>query len=158
MGHDFNPRSPDGERQSGLLVLGLAVDISIHAPRMGSDQVRLVSRQSLKDFNPRSPDGERPNQLLTNPSSQGISIHAPRMGSDAGLALGGDTWPHISIHAPRMGSDSRGAHRAEDHRNFNPRSPDGERPSGRRLPDRRQPISIHAPRMGSDSSINKTGW
>ena len=128
MGHDFNPRSPDGERQSGLLVLGLAVDISIHAPRMGSnrgwdeildqclcisihaprmgsDQVRLVSRQSLKDFNPRSPDGERPNQLLTNPSSQGISIHAPRMGSDAGLALGGDTWPHISIHAPRMGSD-----------------------------------------------------
>ena len=133
MGHDFNPRSPDGERQSGLLVLGLAVDISIHAPRMGSnrgwdeildqclcisihaprmgsDQVRLVSRQSLKDFNPRSPDGERPNQLLTNPSSQGISIHAPRMGSDAGLALGGDTWPHISIHAPRMGSDRENGH------------------------------------------------
>ena len=101
-------------------------------------------------FNPRSPDGERPNQLLTNPSSQGISIHAPRMGSDAGLALGGDTWPHISIHAPRMGSDhpdvdylivanqfqstlpgwgatSVQAQRHTKVSDFNPRSPDGER-------------------------------
>ena len=43
---NFNPRSPDGERQSGLLVLGLAVDISIHAPRMGSDLDRTTAKAS----------------------------------------------------------------------------------------------------------------
>ena len=56
--------------------------ISIHAPRMGSDNKYTSSE-------------------LTNI----ISIHAPRMGSDAVMnevnKLG-----LISIHAPRMGSDS----------------------------------------------------
>ncbi len=58
-------------------------EISIHAPRMGSD---------LRGFDGLAPRLE-------------ISIHAPRMGSDAVV------YPlvaklFISIHAPRMGSDS----------------------------------------------------
>ena len=147
---DFNPRSPGGERlnngvtpsnkvefQSTLpgwgathLHVGHAVrvDISIHAPRVGSDAghpvpARLDGRISIHA--PRmGSDGHGWNML---PGSS-ISIHAPRMGSDR------DTLQYrllaaISIHAPRMGSDLHGiVQRHFTVHNFNPRSPDGERP------------------------------
>ena len=100
---DFNPRSPCGERlsrpgplltllkfQSTLPVWGATYDIknhsnkcniSIHAPRVGSD---LVFHQFNACFQ--------------------ISIHAPRVGSDypSGLPY---NFIRISIHAPRVGSD-----------------------------------------------------
>ena len=56
-----------------------------------------------------------------------ISIHAPRVGSDFG-ALEHEQRREISIHAPRVGSDHAGAAPPPWHRNFNPRSPCGERP------------------------------
>ena len=78
---DFNPRSPWGERreikviqikplrfQSTLPVGGatsfppwynVAMDISIHAPRGGSDRCGKPDRESKGHFNPRSPWGER---------------------------------------------------------------------------------------------------
>ena len=62
---------------------GVVKDISIHAPRVGSD---------LRGSTGPGADG-------------GISIHAPRVGSDA---TGGWHPPGpwlISIHAPRVGSD-----------------------------------------------------
>ena len=57
----------------------------------------------------------------------GISIHAPRVGSD-------HSWERmatalfISIHAPRVGSDRQSGLDFEENRDFNPRSPCGERP------------------------------
>ena len=123
-----------------------------------------------------------------------ISIHAPRVGSD-GIVHRNAALTVISIHAPRVGSDrilprrrrykifqstlpvwgatpSRTPSGAQ-HKNFNPRSPCGERPLPRahhgscsahfnpRSPcgERRKVdvltvyrirISIHAPRVGSD--------
>ncbi len=83
----------------------IPLEISIHAPRMGSDAaVGSVC-----------------------PGFLGISIHAPRMGSD-----GRTRRPHprnqlISIHAPRMGSDNASIKDVTSEYNFNPRSPDGER-------------------------------
>ena len=57
----------------------------------------------------------------------------------------------ISIHAPRVGSDVISAEGAKFFRDFNPRSPCGERPL-ESLPTRGAwIISIHAPRVGSDS-------
>ena len=78
---NFNPRSPHGERprrhpqrnrggrfQSTLPARGATrpgntagrgPEISIHAPRTGSDVPRLYSRRSAGNFNPRSPHGER---------------------------------------------------------------------------------------------------
>ena len=78
---DFNPRSPCGERllvvsktvfawifQSTLPVRGAtgvgghgehAGDISIHAPRAGSDPTPGARTNPCWDFNPRSPCGER---------------------------------------------------------------------------------------------------
>ena len=126
----FNPRSPHGERplRRGLLEAGAEIsihaprtgsdqtyredvqmtfEISIHAPRMGSDYApRKISLRS-NDFNPRSPHGER----LTEPLFEGwpgsISIHAPRTGSDMNAYVCSNRGD-ISIHAPRTGSDPCG--------------------------------------------------
>ena len=59
----FNPRSPHGERR--LFVTGLltAQEISIHAPRTGSDQWRKSAMTRSPDFNPRSPHGERRHKI-----------------------------------------------------------------------------------------------
>ena len=108
-GYYFNPRSPDGERLGDGAAMAYRADISIHAPRMGSDHCVGRSAASMRNFNPRSPDGER---LKTTPIygiSYIISIHAPRMGSDQ-IALEVAAIAVISIHAPRMGSDRENGH------------------------------------------------
>ena len=79
---DFNPRSPHGERRIGAGLWGQTPEISIHAPRTGSDdkpaakkpaaakfQSTLPARGATRtprsgwpppcNFNPRSPHGER---------------------------------------------------------------------------------------------------
>ena len=146
----FNPRSPDGERLGSAHVsifpqifqstlpgwgatrprgcIGADSPISIHAPRIGSDKFDCV--------------------VASGPAW--ISIHAPRMGSDRPSCEKRPLY-EISIHAPRMGSDAGsygsrlpgrifqstlpgwGATHAKSFDfkrlcNFNPRSPDGERP------------------------------
>jgi len=60
----------------------------------------------------------------------------------------------ISIHAPRAGSDGEAAYNILEQKNFNPRSPCGER-----LQDIEEValpgfISIHAPRAGSDMYLS----
>ena len=72
MGH-FNPRSPHGERHETLLQRGWFTEISIHAPRTGSDS---KARERIID-------GE-------------ISIHAPRTGSD--LMLSGYFYSHYNFN------------------------------------------------------------
>ena len=37
---NFNPRSPRGERQERLRAMQQQIEISIHAPREGSDMIR----------------------------------------------------------------------------------------------------------------------
>ena len=99
--------------------------ISIHAPRVGSDEDGLHGLACLVDFNPRSPRGERRrSNRRAHPAT--ISIHAPRVGSDERDAQQ-DGFQEISIHAPRVGSDVTIAP-ARSHID----------------------ISIHAPRVGSD--------
>ena len=131
---------------------GYAQEISIHAPREGSDTVDDGSSPSgSSNFYPRSPRGERRvasplrarircnfyprsprgerlqvNQIHSTPYK--ISIHAPREGSDARCPISERSTAAISIHAPREGSDRCG-------------------PEKLRL---RFGISIHAPREGSD--------
>ena len=106
------------------------INISIHAPREGSDCFILRELQKIN-----------------------ISIHAPREGSDEtsskqisqtaqflstlparGATPAGEYAPPgagISIHAPREGSDRPGRKQAPNqNRNFYPRSPRGERPVG----------------------------
>ena len=169
--HNFNPRSPWGERhifviqifsglefQSTLPVGGATnilsthksmLSISIHAPRGGSDAMTMRPWSNAYDFNPRSPWGERRFGGKGTHRLFRISIHAPRGGSDEDTLLEMLTFVH-----------------------FNPRSPWGERrflrlgQKGLQLFQSTLPvggatynlypsssvckISIHAPRGGSD--------
>ena len=150
---DFNPRSPHGERlgsdrhmfpcpfqfQSTLPARGATrygwrrgqnQQISIHAPRTGSDN--FVTRHSIPkaNFNPRSPHGER--QKVAADMGLDVSFQStlPARGAtnewkdaledlkfQSTLPARGATnqrraarWrEYISIHAPRTGSDEHGA-------------------------------------------------
>ena len=174
---DFNPRSPCGERlpcasligtfnfrfQSTLPVRGATIynkmpqqlrDISIHAPRAGSDYVHSGLHQAVAPFQSTLPvrgatsrpvamplssavfqstlpvRGATIAKFVKNSETSTISIHAPRAGSDFKRDPLIEPEPPISIHAPRAGSDS--AEPSVTKRTFG--------------------ISIHAPRAGSDHS------
>ena len=153
---NFNPRSPCGERLYDYRYINIPGQISIHAPRAGSDTIDLCNLLRGPNFNPRSPCGERRSTSFRAPDACSISIHAPRAGSDIADYMGIPTGvefqstlpvrgattrydPHdrihaISIHAPRAGSDPC-FYRPGDHPG----------------------ISIHAPRAGSDSRIAWVG-
>ena len=74
-----------------------------------------------------------------------ISTHAPRTGSDVHRQT--DTPPEqmISTHAPRTGSDSGAAPSCAAARNFNPRSPHGERRGERGAGSRRHDFNPRSP-------------
>ena len=125
--------------------------ISIHAPLAGSDSLSPMFCRLCPYFNPRSPCGERllkregeacyvafqstlPLRGATHRHTQrgnrySISIHAPLAGSDSG-PVGSVANLTISIHAPLAGSDLPARPYTNPRRNFNPRSPCGERPLG----------------------------
>ena len=134
-----------------LLLPAVALGISIHAPRTGSDQPRraMSSPPIISIHAPRTgSDGQNDRAA----QHQHISIHAPRTGSDrvyvhwkffckvfqSTLPARGATRQRvrpaelhrISIHAPRTGSDASWPQSSPSKRYFNPRSPHGERPDG----------------------------
>ncbi len=105
--------------------------------------------QKAGHFNPRSPHGERLANTANTLSARAFQSTLPRTGSDFRACLrckrhqfqstlpargatahrrsfGGDEV--ISIHAPRAGSDLFRGLRLPRFRDFNPRSPHGERP------------------------------
>ena len=147
---DFNPRSPRGERRWQIKRTLIMIDISIHAPREGSDNYDVVAQSDTE-----------------------ISIHAPREGSDATFApltasvvifqstlpaRGATQLDELEKKAqtifqstlPARGATQRLPPRMSTSKYFNPRSPRGER----RAPFQQEIflhfISIHAPREGSD--------
>ena len=148
----FNPRSPHGERR-GLLLCLLQFPLNFN-PRSPHGERQNGCENHLRDttnFNPRSPHGERRGCRRSALRNQSISIHAPRTGSDS-ITVTIAVEIHISIHAPRTGSDhgagdgfgvcdgfqstlpARGATIVNKIigrgiRDFNPRSPHGERRS-----------------------------
>ena len=100
--------------------------ISIHAPRVGSDKVSRSGSSGRVDISIHAPRVGSDWVGSGDGYADGISIHAPRVGSDipptAGLKLSS-----ISIHAPRVGSDDSSPLTSDAAINFNPRSPCGER-------------------------------
>ena len=82
------------------------VFISIHAPRMGSDVKYSHAHTAQPKFQSTLP-------------AWGATCGRPRI----------DRRNNISIHAPRMGSDTKRVNGSGRGKNFNPRSPHGERPS-----------------------------
>ena len=105
----------------------LALIISIHAPRAGSDKDGIDCPECKNHFNPRSPCGERL------------------------VGLRGDTVGRNFNPRSPCGERPAGALPLNILRDFNPRSPCGERPDAALFCGAGNYISIHAPRAGSDS-------
>ena len=102
--------------------------ISIHAPRVGSDQRSYAQNQGTIKISIHAPRVGSDRIRVGPVPGRGISIHAPRVGSDGRVCR--TACPlEISIHAPRVGSDAG--------------------PPAKRGVD--ETISIHAPRVGSDA-------
>ena len=147
---NFNPRSPYGERPGCPWRSPPHQDISIHAPRTGSDEAHSHQAPREKYFNPRSPYGER-HRYLRGPiynflfqstlpvrGATFVMVYSlidyslfqstlPVRGATTRL-LELSTFLQISIHAPRTGSDNLTS-----------------------FDDAVLGISIHAPRTGSDT-------
>ena len=91
------------------------------ATRSGYDAVR-----GHRDFNPRSPCGERREIIATVKQVKPFQPTLPVRGATQ-HPLHVVRPVVISTHAPRAGSDRRRGHCATRGRDFNPRSPCGER-------------------------------
>ena len=123
--------------------------ISIHAPRAGSDRLVLQICAAGTDFNPRSPCGERPtltarlamwqkfqstlpvwgatNSAIITATARIISIHAPRVGSDLAVDVVHAHACRFQSTLPVWGATCTPCSNFLSYRNFNPRSPCGER-------------------------------
>ncbi len=167
----FNPRSPCGERQQllrrlrgvGLFQSTLPAwgatpvkpgeaderNISIHAPRVGSDSPYATGSTLVFVFQSTLPvwGATIPASVLV--PSPDISIHAPRVGSDAECILNRRV-SAISIHAPRVGSDARRTCSMCGCPQFQSTLPVWGATPGSGNPVAAARISIHAPRVGSD--------
>ena len=170
----FNPRSPHGERpeddiedsrlwvfQSTLPARGAtrlltfwttSGQISIHAPRTGSD-AELAFVAQLGKISIHAPRTGSDLTYSTSPAIRKISIHAPRTGSDTASLLATDGVITFQSTLPARGATKLVAVFARDREDFNPRSPHGERRLARATRKRDNIISIHAPRTGSDEAL-----
>ena len=89
-----------------MLIVISKGNISIHAPRVGSDANGAVSESlPVVYFNPRSPCGERPHLKHTKAYAEKFQSTLPVWGATYKLRPIDYYVITISIHAPRVGSD-----------------------------------------------------
>ena len=148
-GGNFNPRSPHGERRCAISFAKNLEKISIHAPRTGSDNLPHVGKNTVGEFQSTLPARGATrypsfiwlvHQFQSTLPARGATLKDNKI-KDMSLefqstlpARGATRYNfadfgkrRISIHAPRTGSDAPTSVISGEHRNFNPRSPHGER-------------------------------
>ena len=154
---DFNPRSPHGERHGGSRLREGKENISIHAPRTGSDISPLSFTKYLLSF-----QSTLPARGATTPTTSGTPFGwrfqstLPARGATLNL-FPKATAIRFQSTLPARGATSgwRGYACAISY--FNPRSPHGERQSSVPRQSAQHRISIHAPRTGSDDAAGAQG-
>ena len=104
-----------------------SLSVSIHAPRVGCDDLVRSRPASARSFNSRTPCGVRHHVIDNVVDGSPVSIHAPRVGCDVLVVVGVLAYALVSIHAPRVGCDIREVSRWL-----------------------KECVSIHAPRVGCD--------
>ena len=149
---DFNPRSPHGERPRGTFTSDFFIKFQSTLPARGATKHANEQSRRKEDISIHAPRTGSDGYVRHASGAAAISIHAPRTGSD-GYVRHASGAAAISIHAPRTGSDGIRMRRKRRKRYFNPRSPHGERLYGVDCQNVVLDISIHAPRTGSDVLI-----
>ena len=110
----------------------VAMPISIHAPRTGSDRYASFSSSSARHFNPRSPHGERQKKKILQPDALEFQSTLPARGAT-----------HVRLN--RKGRP----------RHFNPRSPHGERRKGKGASPSPAPFQSTLPARGATQPAQK---
>ena len=152
----FNPRAPEGARQllkwrkrlpgceppqrfqstrprRGATQKGTRyvqqLFVSIHAPPKGRDYCDINAITALFSFNPRAPEGARqiksPLPFLVEP----VSIHAPPKGRDPQSSAPSTTSGKFQSTRPRRGATGPVPSWCPKTPGFNPRAPEGARPT-----------------------------
>ena len=133
-------------------------EISIHAPREGSDVPQHLRCEVQQHFYPRSPRGERLVLPAGGQQKVDISIHAPREGSDHQVLMQGGQTPYFYPRSPR-GERPPSPRRNLTLKNFYPRSPRGERPSFSMLSALAKMSFLSTlPARGATSTAGLSGW
>ena len=125
--YHFNPRSPCGERRARHAVSLVNSLISIHAPRVGSDEGAARARAPDGRFQSTLPVWGATRRVRRAGAPWLISIHAPRVGSDGMVAV---VQPHVGPFQstlPVWGATTSLDLSSSVFGYFNPRSPCGER-------------------------------
>ncbi len=168
----FNPRPPQGERLIGCVGVVVATNVSIHAPRKGSDLAMHLQATLLLSFQSTPPArGATPAALSvskvmafqsTPPARGATYIRSARLAFDtmfqstppargATSGAGGvETFPGFQSTPPARGATPAPAPPRPWPTRFNPRPPQGERLMGIPVYSFATRVSIHAPRKGSD--------
>ena len=136
----------DGTSPFSMVIL---LFISIHAPLAGSDQLLSEIARMGDEFQSTLPLRGATRPRDARPDQGRISIHAPLAGSDTSGAAGARRARNFNPRSP-CGERRCCRMRPGSRRNFNPRSPCGERPAHLRHGITNHTISIHAPLAGSD--------
>ena len=124
----FNPRSPHGERPRFTTARCAPCSFQSTLPARGATVAALSEKSGISFQSTLPARGATNWDDINKAYSEYISIHAPRTGSDQRQMADVPQLPSISIHAPRTGSDAAETWQYAHTRNFNPRSPHGERP------------------------------
>ena len=148
----FNPRSPHGERHEVLATGKMTIkEFQPTLPARGATSRTPRTLLQSQHFNPRSPHGERRAYACAAAFRRAISTHAPRTGSDSAAAGSPNRQTRFQPTLPARGATSAESVTRRRSRNFNPRSPHGERHFRSSSSFSGAIISTHAPRTGSDS-------
>ena len=109
-------------------IRGWLMEISIHAPRTGSDR-KYHRCRPLVAISIHAPRTGSDWSRSPSPAQRFISIHAPRTGSDASRSAASFASIPFQSTLPARGATRGDGAGGQARRNFNPRSPHGERPA-----------------------------
>ena len=127
---DFNPRSPHGERRGYAVVFGKAGEFQSTLPARGATNVS-ARRDHCNQISIHAPrTGSDPADFCPADAAN-ISIHAPRTGSDNQLHAGDGGAARFQSTLPARGATFVTQSIFNALGDFNPRSPHGERPAFR---------------------------
>ena len=149
-GFKFQSTLPVGGATGALCEKGGGINISIHAPRGGSDVSACPVHSIAGVFQSTLPVGGATASSKQKSPTQVISIHAPRGGSDAKFRTVSASTKVFQSTLPVGGATNEINKTLDELQNFNPRSPWGERLKAHHMLQKAAAISIHAPRGGSD--------